>query len=67
MHTVVVAPSNVASFPEGGGHFWVYMQYVQGLRSLGIDVYWLERFRPSGDSRRDSMALELFEGRMASF
>jgi len=25
MPVVVVSPFNVASFPEGGGHFWVYL------------------------------------------
>src|SRR2546422_9695786 len=45
MATVVVSPFDVANFPEGGGHFWVYMQYAQGLRRLGCDVYWLEQFR----------------------
>ena len=39
MATVVVSPFDVANFPEGGGHFWVYMQYAQGLRHLGCEVY----------------------------
>ena len=46
MPTVVVSAYNVAAFPEGAGHLWVYLQYVLGLRQLGCDVYWLERFRP---------------------
>jgi len=25
MNTVVISVYKVASFPEGGGHFWVYM------------------------------------------
>lgn len=49
MTRVVVAPNNVADFPEGGGHFWVYLQYVTGLRRLGCDVIWLERVRESAD------------------
>src|SRR5262245_61609632 len=67
MTTVVVAPSNVAGFPEGGGHFWVYMQYVQGLRRLGCDVYWLEHIRGSRDARRDEDALRVFLTRMRDF
>src|SRR2546428_13268839 len=55
MATVVVSPFDVANFPDGGGHFWVYMQYAQGLRRLGCDVYWLGQFRhgrgKSGDAR----------------
>src|SRR5436309_7735301 len=43
--TVVIGGYKVASFPEIGGHFWVYLQYALGLRQLGCDVYWLEAFR----------------------
>ena len=64
MATVVVSSYNVASFPEGGGHFWVYMQYVQGLRQLGCDVYWLERFRRTRDPARDAGAMATFLARM---
>jgi hypothetical protein len=41
--TVVVSAHNVANSPRIGGHLWVYLQYVLGLRRLGCDVYWLER------------------------
>jgi len=63
MTTIVIAPSNVAGFPEGGGHFWVYMQYVLGLRRLGCDVYWLEHL----DDRCDENALRVFLTRMRDF
>ena len=49
MTRVVLSPTNVANFPDGGGHFWVYMQYVTALLRLGCDVIWLERFRSTGD------------------
>src|SRR5215217_6538162 len=67
MTTVVISPSNVANFPEGGGHFWVYMQYVDGLRRLGCDVYWLERFRRGGDPAADAVTLSAFQARMARY
>jgi hypothetical protein len=67
MTTVVISPSNVAGFPEGGGHFWVYMQYAQGLRALGCDVYWLEHFNGTGDERRDQLDLGIFLERMRRF
>jgi len=41
--TVVISPTGVAELPAGGGHFWVYMQYAQGLLGLGCEVIWLER------------------------
>src|SRR2546430_16949368 len=69
MATVVLSPFDVANFPEGGGHFWVYMQYAQGLRRLGCDVYWLEQFRPpaSGDSAQEAALRAPFFERMKPF
>ncbi|MGH7613131.1 MAG: glycosyltransferase [Gemmatimonadales bacterium] len=67
MATVVVSCYNVASFAEGGGHFWVYMQYVQGLRQAGCDVYWLERFRRGRDPSGDARAITTFFARMTRF
>jgi len=65
--TVVLSPFNVTNAPEVGGHFWVYMQYAQGLRRLGCDVYWLEEFRPSGDLNRDACLVAPFLERMDRF
>src|SRR5881628_1213482 len=67
MPTVVIAAHNVAAFPEGGGHFWVYLQYVLGLRELGCDVYWLEAFRSKGRSEREAAALATFRARMQQY
>ena len=67
MTTVVLSPFDVVGFPEGGGHFWVYMQYAQGLRRLGCDVYWMEHFRRSDDEKRDAAALATFRARMQRF
>src|SRR5881396_3711441 len=64
MPTVVIAAHNVAAFPEGGGHFWVYLQYVLALRQLGCDVYWLEAFRTKGRAERETAALATFRARM---
>ena len=64
MTSVVVSAYNVASTPDFGGHFWVYMQYVHGLRSLGCEVFWLEQL--TADQRRAS-AHATFLDRMARF
>jgi hypothetical protein len=64
MPTIVLAPFNVAAFPEGGGHFWVYLQYVLGLRELGCDVYWLEAFRSKDRPEQEAAALTTFRARM---
>src|SRR5438093_739704 len=67
MPTVVLAAYNTAGFAEGGGHFWVYLQYVLGLRQLGCDVYWLEGFRATGRADRDAAALAKFRERMQRY
>ena len=67
MPTVVIAPYNVATFPEGGGHFWVYLQYVLGLRQLGCEVYWLEAFRTKGRTELEAAALAMFRARMERY
>src|SRR5437667_10683288 len=67
MPTVVISPFNVLNFPEGGGHFWVYMQYAQGLRALGCDVYWLEAFRGRDSKAEEDALLAPFLARMARF
>jgi hypothetical protein len=65
--TVVISSYNVANFPEGGGHLCVYMQYAQGLRQLGCDVYWMEHFRRGDDDKRNAAALATFRARMQRF
>jgi len=67
MTTVIVSPYHVASFPEGGGHFWVYMQYVLGLRQLGCQVYWLEQFNLDPEAEQGKAALQIFAERMQKF
>jgi hypothetical protein len=67
MITAVISVYKVASFPEGGGHFWVYMQYVKGLLRLGCDVYWLEQINPVPDSVRQAQLLATFHERMKRF
>jgi hypothetical protein len=67
MITAVISVYKVANFPDGGGHFWVYMQYVQGLRRLGCEVYWLEQFQPVDDPQREGQILSTFFHRMQRF
>ncbi|MBI4495004.1 MAG: hypothetical protein HY690_19695 [Chloroflexi bacterium] len=67
MATVVISAFKVAKFLEGGGHFWVYMQYAHALRKLGCDVYWLEQQRSSGDEARDASRVAALADRLARF
>src|SRR5216117_2417841 len=67
MPTIVISPFNVINFAEGGGHFWVYMQYAQALRLLGCDVYWLESFASNGNEESDQARLAPLLARMERF
>src|SRR5213593_4611886 len=67
MTTAVISVYKVASFPDGGGHFWVYLQYALGLRRLGCDVYWLEQLRPARDPERQAYVISTFQERMKQF
>lgn len=65
MTRVVVSPYNVLDFPDGGGHFWVYMQYAQGLLRNGCDVWWLERYRPGPSAADDARRVSAYLVRMS--
>jgi hypothetical protein len=64
MPAIVISSYGVSNFPEGGGHFSVYLQYVLGLRQLGYDVYWLEGFSTKGRVEREAAELAIFRARM---
>lgn len=61
MTTVVVSPTGVLGFPDGGGHWWAYLQYVLGLSELGCDVWWLERLDGHGSRTTAEAALRRLE------
>ena len=50
---VFVGSAFVAQYPQGGGNFWVPLQYLLGLLDLGYDAWWLEYLWTSGDAAKD--------------
>ncbi len=42
MRPLVGLSANTLSYPQGGGHMWVYLNWALGLRALGCRVIWLE-------------------------
>jgi hypothetical protein len=40
--TVFIGTAFVAKYPTGGGSFWVPVQYLLGLRALGVEAYWID-------------------------
>ena len=33
---------NTIGYPEGGGHFWVYLNWALGFKQAGAEVIWME-------------------------
>lgn len=46
MSLTVCLAANTLNYPEGGGHFWVYLNWALGMRALGCRVIWLETVQP---------------------
>jgi hypothetical protein len=59
-NTVFVGSAFVAQYPEGGGNFWVPLQYLLGLRDLGYDAWWLEYLWTRGNPARDRECIDKF-------
>ena len=57
---VFVGSAFVAQYPSGGGNFWVPLQYLLGLRALGVDAYWLELLWTRRDEGRDREFIDAF-------
>ena len=43
MSITVCLGANPIGYPEGGGHFWVCLNWALGFRALGCRVIWLEK------------------------
>jgi hypothetical protein len=61
---VFVGSAFVAQYPTGGGNFWVPLQYVLGLRALGVEAYWLELLWGGGDAVRARELARLFRAQI---
>jgi hypothetical protein len=44
--TVCLAATGTLAYPQGGGHYWVFLNWALGLKQLGYKVIWLERLPP---------------------
>jgi hypothetical protein len=50
---VFIGTAFVAKYPTGGGSFWVPVQYLLGLRALGIEAYWIDLVWAASDGDVD--------------
>jgi hypothetical protein len=53
-----------AKYPEGGGVFSVPLQWMLGLRRLGLDAVWLELLPTAADAQEDEKRIRTFRRRM---
>ena len=61
MIPVFVGSAFVAKYPTGGGNFWVPLQYLLGLRALGVEAYWLELVWPQANVARARRFVSAFQ------
>lgn len=67
MADLIVVAGAVAGKPRYGGHTWVFLQYLLGLRRLGWDVLFLDRLAAADNAEADyagnlSYLLDVLEG-----
>jgi hypothetical protein len=62
--TVFVGCGFAAKYPEGGGNYSVPLQWMLGLRRLGLDAIWLELLPATADAREDESRIRIFQRRL---
>jgi hypothetical protein len=62
--TVFLGCGFAAKYPEGGGNYSVPLQWMLGLRRLGLDAIWLELLPGTGDARKDESRIRIFQRRL---
>jgi hypothetical protein len=59
--TIFLGCGFAAKYPEGGGNFSVPLQWMLGLRRLGLDAVWLELLPATADAREDEARVRKFQ------
>jgi hypothetical protein len=67
MATIVICTHNVLGASEWGGHMWVYLQYIESLRRLGCEVYWMEDLESEKESRKNPNAIGNLARKLEAF
>jgi hypothetical protein len=62
--TIFLGCGFAAKYPEGGGNFSVPLQWMLGLRRLGLDVVWLELLPATADAQADEARVHNFQRRL---
>jgi hypothetical protein len=59
--TIFLGCGFAAKYPEGGGNFSVPLQWMLGLRRLGLDAVWVELLPATADAREDETRIRKFQ------
>ena len=62
--TIFLGCGFAAKYPEGGGNFSVPLQWMLGLRRLGLDAVWLELLPATDNPREDETRIRIFQRRL---
>jgi hypothetical protein len=62
--TVFLGCGFAAKYPEGGGNFSVPLQWMLGLRRLGLNAVWLELLPATADRAEDESRIRIFRRRL---
>jgi len=64
---ILLANRTLARYPQGGGHWTCFLQYLVGLSALGHEVFWLEILLSSGNPSRDRRLINIFFNRLRKY
>jgi hypothetical protein len=64
---VLADGGSFAGYPQGGGHWSCFLQYLFGLDALGHNVFWLEVLQSCGNRARDQRLIDVFFKRFANY
>jgi hypothetical protein len=67
MSVTVWLCANTLTYPQGGGHLWVYLNWALGLKSLGCHVVWMEACDPAMPRERMQSLVEDLKHRLAPY
>jgi hypothetical protein len=65
--TIFIGSAFVAKYPNGGGNYWVPLQYLLGFKELGVDAFWLEILESTGRAEVDDHFIEQFFAHATTF
>jgi hypothetical protein len=67
MTVTVCLSTDTIGYPEGGGHFWAYLNWALGLQAAGCQVIWLEGVNLRAPLERSLANITVIQERLARY